>query len=120
MLLLVQNATLIVQLAPMETINQIATHVRLEKSKILRVSQRTQSIAEIPVLLRLTRTMVLVKVGFHIFTVYLIKIACDPLCDGCTGAGNTSCSACDSSAKSVDGVPNKCVAHCSDHASNFF
>ena len=47
-------------------------------------------------------------------------LACDALCDGCTGAGNTNCSTCDTSAKSINGVPNKCVAQCSDHASNFF
>ena len=47
-------------------------------------------------------------------------LACNALCNECTGAGNTNCSACDASSKSIDGVPNKCVAQCSDHASNFY
>ena len=51
---------------------------------------------------------------------FFICLACDGLCNGCTGAGNTNCSACDVSAKSIDGVANKCVSQCSDHASNFY
>ena len=61
------NATLIVQLALMEVINQIVTHAWMEKSKMQLVSQRTQNIAEIHVLLRLTKTMEFVKVGSPLF-----------------------------------------------------
>ena len=70
--LLVHNATLIVQLARMEVVNQIVTHALVEKSKILRVSQKTQNIAEIRVLLRPMRTMEFAKVCYHIFILYLI------------------------------------------------
>ena len=58
-------------------------------------------------------------VSFY-WIIIIVFLACDGLCDGCTGAGNLVCSACDPSAKSVDGVANKCVSQCSDHASNFY
>ena len=55
-----------------------------------------------------------------LFICFIYKLACDVLCNGCTGGRNTLCSSCDPSAKSIDGVPNKCVAQCSDHANNFY
>ena len=46
--------------------------------------------------------------------------ACDALCDGCSGAGSTACSACAASKYSVDGTSLTCVSACADAGSNYF
>ena len=45
--------------------------------------------------------------------------SCDPLCDGCTDAGNTFCSACAATKYPVFNT-NTCVSACTDHAANFY
>lgn len=45
--------------------------------------------------------------------------SCDQLCNGCTGAGNTACSACSVDNFLVQGT-STCVAACADYAGNYF
>ena len=45
---------------------------------------------------------------------------CDPLCDTCTGAGNSLCSLCATNIYAVESTSTTCVATCTDHAANFF
>lgn len=47
-------------------------------------------------------------------------LACDALCDGCSGSGNTACSSCASSKLSVESTSLTCVNDCIDAGSNYF
>ena len=50
----------------------------------------------------------------------LFTLECDALCDGCSGSGNTACSACASSKLSVESTSMTCVNACSEAGPNYF